>query len=90
MKYCRAFYKSLVIHVCNEFKFKSFFAGVLIKIAGASLQFSTKNFECDTVFIWIGSSTNMFDVKITKDSNQDPWNKTNNSEFRVNDTLLYL
>ena len=63
---------------------KAFLAGVLIKIACASLQFFTKNLECDT------SSTNMFDVKITTDSNQDPWNKTNTSEFRVNDTLLYL
>ena len=71
MKYCRAYHKSLVIHVCNEFNLKAFFAGVLIKIAGASLQFFTKNFECDTVFKRIGSSTNLFDVKITKDSNQE-------------------
>ena len=70
--------------------YKALFAGVLLNLAGASLQFSTKNLKCDTVFIWTGASTNMFDVKITTDSNQDPWNKTNTSEFRVNDTLLYL
>lgn len=69
--------------------FKASFAGVLLKLAGASLQFSTKNLKCDTVFIWTGASTNMFDVKITKDGNQDPWNKTNNPEFRVNDTLFF-
>lgn len=69
--------------------YKALFAGVLLKLAGASLQFSTKNLKCDTVFIWTGASTNMFHVQITKDGNQDPWNKTNNPEFRVNGTLFF-
>lgn len=73
----------------KSLNYKALFAGVLLNLAGASLQFSTKNLKCDTVFIWTGASTNMFDVQITKDGNEDPWNKTNNPEFRVNDTLFF-
>lgn len=69
--------------------YEALFAGVLLNLAGASLQFSTKNLKCDIVFIWTGASTNRFDVQITKDENSDQWNKTNISEFRVNDTIFY-
>ena len=71
MKYCRAYHRSLVIHVVRmiyvmSLNFKVLFAGVLLKFAGASLQFSTRNLKCDRVFICTVASKNMFDLKITK------------------------